>query len=258
MSRTSLAVLLTAAAFLTACRPANPSGPIDAATAACVPPGAVALAGFDLERLRASPLYPKLPRAIQSFVEPFRDARTLLAAYSGKEILLIARGSFTAPPAGATLLAPGLALAGPAESIAAAKARRVTGAPELLTYAQAAAAGNAIWIVTLGNVALPLTGNAANVNRLLRDMEFAALSVRLQPGIDFALNARGRSPEAARHFEETLRASLTMAAVGEAKNSQLTALLHSIQLHRDGREVRSQLSVDTNAAQHLIETLVPQ
>ncbi len=237
--------LTCALCLLASCHRAHSPGPVDPALASYIPAGTVALGGVNLEQLRASPLYPQLPRVVTALVEPYGGARMLLAAYSGKDLLLVSSGG---------------SLSGPPEAVRAAQAQHrtgSTGAPDLLAQAQTVAAGNQIWAVVRGDTALPLTGNAANVNRLLRNMEFAALTVGLHASADFAVIARGRTPEAARHFEETLRATLTMAAAGEARNANLAALLRSIQVRRDDRMVHATLSTGTEAARQLLETIAP-
>jgi hypothetical protein len=204
--------------------------------ASYVPPGAVVLAGIDLAGLRASPLYAKLPPAILGLTQPFQNAPSMLLASNGKDLLLVAGGKLTGPP----------------DFVQAAEAQHrsgVTGVPDLLNHAQSIAAGQHIWLVVRGGTVLPLTGNAANVNRLLRDMEFAALTLRADSAIDVALTARGRTPEAARHFENTLRATLTMAAAGETR---LAPTLRSIQLQREDRTVQAKVSLTPDAAQRLL------
>jgi hypothetical protein len=218
------------------------------------------LAGVNLEQLRASPLYPLLPRTVSALIEPYSGARSLLAAYSGKDILLVANGPFPEPPTGTTLIAPGVAVAGSPGSVRAAQAQYKTnaaGEPELVSQADAVAAGNQIWILARGDVPLPLTGNAANVNRLLRNMEFAAVTMAVHSAIEFTVTARGRTPDAARHFEETLRATLTMTAAAEAKNANLAALLRTIQVRRDDRMVHATLSTNTETARQLLELFAP-
>jgi hypothetical protein len=132
-----------------------------------------------------------------------------------------------------------------------------TGAPDLLAQAQTVAAGNQIWVVIRGDAALPLTGNAANVNRLLRNMEFAAIAVGVHTTIEFAVTARGRTPDAARRFEETLRATLTMTAAAEVRNANLAALLRTIQVRRDDRMVHATVSANLEAARQLLGMLAP-
>src|SRR5436190_2209191 len=115
-----------------------PRGPIAPELALCVPAGATALAGVDLDRLRASPLYRKLPVETAAFVEPLREANYLLLAVDSAGITAIARGTFREAPAGATVVAQGIAISGPAASIDGAKERlrtRRAAATSVLDYA---------------------------------------------------------------------------------------------------------------------------
>ena len=64
----------------------------------CLPPGAALIAGIDLTALRASPLYSKVPSAVSAFASQFNGVASALAAYDGKEILVVARGHFQSPP----------------------------------------------------------------------------------------------------------------------------------------------------------------
>src|ERR1035437_3881798 len=106
----------TAAAALIAlwvsCRTAGPRQAVDAALTACVPPDTLALAGVNLEQLRASAIYQKLPPGAAAFLGPLRNASYLLLAYNGKGVLAIARGAFREAPPGAVLLAKDLAVSG--------------------------------------------------------------------------------------------------------------------------------------------------
>src|ERR1035441_1618083 len=81
-----------ALAMLASCRTPGPPAAIDPALSARVPTATVALAGVDLDRLRASPLYAKLPPAALGFLAPFGHARYALIASTGVELLTIARG----------------------------------------------------------------------------------------------------------------------------------------------------------------------
>lgn len=237
--------LICALCLLASCHRALPPGPIDPAIASYVPAGSVALGGVNLQQLRASPLFENLPRGVKALAEPYGTAQSLLAAYFGSNLLLVTgEGSLTGSP----------------EAVRAAEAQHrtgTTGAPDLLAQAQTVAGGNQIWIIVRGGATFPLTGNAANVNRLLRDMDYAAITVGVHAAIEFAVTARGRTPDAARHFEETLRATLTMIAAGEARNAELAAMLRTIQVWRRERIVRATVSTDTGGARKLFELLAP-
>src|ERR1039457_4193817 len=106
------------------CRTAGPRQTVDAAWTACVPQDTLALAGVNLEQLRASALWQKLPPGAAAFLEPLRNASYLLLAYNGKDVLAIARGAFHEVPAGAVLLTKDLAVSGSPQAIRAATAQR--------------------------------------------------------------------------------------------------------------------------------------
>lgn len=236
---------------------AGPRPPIDPAMAACVPPGATLLAGIDLVRLRASALYSKLPHSATALVESLGEARSLLLASDGKNLLAIARGPFRQAPAGATLLGDGLAIEGTPEWAGAAAAQHRTGkpgAPDLVADA-AEAAANPIWIAALGGKPLPLSGNAANLNRLLRAADHAVIGVGLDQPVRIQATVVGRSADAARQVDETLRASITMTAAAESRHADVVALLRAIQLSRDDRTVRASLSATPEQVQQLLAAL---
>ena len=100
---------------------------IDAGLAACIPPDAKLIAGVDLDALRASPLYSKMPAAANAFAAQLGEVSSALVAYNGKELLVAIRGGFKAPPAGAATIAPGLAVVGSPEQFAAASAQYKSG-----------------------------------------------------------------------------------------------------------------------------------
>lgn len=225
--------------------------------ASCVPSTATLLAGIDLARLRSSPLYPKLPPSAIALIEPLGDAQYLMLASDGKNLLIIARGPFRQAPAGATLLAKGLAIAGTPDWLAAATAQHDSGKPgnaNLVSDGDAVAARNPIWAVALGGRPLPLTGNAANLNRLLRDSDHASLAMQLDSPIQLSATVVGRTAESARQVEETLRASITLAAAAEARQADVVSLLRSIRLSRDDRVVNATLSASPEAVEKLLTT----
>lgn len=237
------ALVLALASLGVSCR-SGPPPAIDPAAAAAIPPGAVILAGVDLGRLRASPMSRQLPPAAMAFLAPFRDADSLLAASNGSDYLVVSRGSFRQAPAGATLLAPGLAAAGsPAWLRAAAAQHRsgATGAPALLERAEPLAAASEIWIIAAGSATLPVSGNAGNLNRLLHTTQYATLSVQLTNGM--ALEAMGicATPDSARHLEETVRAFVTVGAAASAHQPAVAGLLKRIRISRDDRAVHLNL-----------------
>jgi hypothetical protein len=237
----------TVLAILVACRAPAPPAAIDPALSARVPPATIALAGIDLDRLQASPLYPKLPPAALAFLEPFRHAHHVLIASTGAELLTIARGVIP----GATQLAPDLALYGAPSLIAAATAAHAPAS--ILAPAESVAAAHPIWIAVRGGIALPLEGNWSNVNNLLRDTEYVTLTLRPDDPSQLELSAHCPTPNAALRFEESFRAIVSLAAATSERQPSTAGVLESIRINRDDRTVHVSLS----AALDALATLLP-
>jgi hypothetical protein len=236
----------------------GPPPAIDPAAAACVPPGAVILAGVNLDRLRASPLDRELPPAAAVFLEPLRNAASLLLASDGSDYLAVSRGPFLQAPAGATLLAPGLAAAGSPGWLRAATARRrsgATGATALLERAEPLAAASEIWVVASGKASFPVSGNGENLNRLLHATEYATLSVRLANGITLEATGVCADADAARHLEETVRAMVTLGAAASARQTAIASLLKRIRTSRDARAVHLNLLAQPADLEQLLKLL---
>jgi hypothetical protein len=236
----------TALAILAACRAPTPSAAIDPALSARVPAATVALAGIDLDRLRASPLYPKLPPAAQAFFEPFRHAHHVLIASAGAELLTIARGVVP----GATQLPPDLALNGAPNLMAAATAAHAPAS--ILAPAEAVAATQPIWIAARGGVPLPLADNWSNVNNLLRDTEYVTLTLRTDDPTQLDLSAHCPTPETALRFEQSFRAIVSLAAATSARQPSTAGVLQSIRINREDRVVRVSLSAPLDALARLL------
>src|ERR1019366_8045172 len=105
------------------------------------------------------------------------------------------------PPAPPDAIDP--ALSGAPDLIAAATAAHP--AAGILAQAESVAAASPVWIAVRGGVALPMEGNLANVNNLLRDIEYVTLAVQPGDPTQLALVARCPSPEAALRFEQSFR-----------------------------------------------------
>jgi hypothetical protein len=235
-----------ALAILAACRTAAPPAAIDPALSARVPTATVALAGVDLDRLRASPLYAKLPPGALAFLEPFGHARYVLIASTGVELLTIARGVVP----GATQIPPDLALSGAPGLIAAATAAHPPAG--ILASAESVAASRPIWIAVRGGVALPLEGNLANANNLLRDTEYVTLAGQPGDPTELELVARCPTPEAALRFEQSFRAVVSLAAATNARQPAIAGLLQSIRIAREERVVHVSLSAPLDALVKLV------
>ncbi len=185
-------------------------------------PGDTAAVGFaDLTRLRGTPLYASLP-----VPDALREASEVLAVYNGKDWAIAARGAWTQPPAGATAIAPHVAATG-APDLVREMAARPGGGQDLLAHAPSAAPA---WLVTRGSVSLPLTGNLANLNRLLRQAEYTAIAVRPAAQLELDATAFCATSERAQHLEENIRALASLARV-------------EISVTRDGNTVHARAAV---------------
>jgi hypothetical protein len=235
-----------ALAILTACRTAAPPAAIDPALSARVPAATEALAGVDLDRLRTSPLYAKLPPAARAFLEPFGHAHYVLIASTGVELLTIARGVVP----GATQIASDLALSGAGNLIAAATSAHPPAG--ILAPAESVAAARPVWIAVRGGVALPLEGNLANANNLLRGTEYVTLA--LQPGdpMQLQLVALCTTPETALRFERSFRALVSLAIASNARQPTIAGALESIRIAREERVVNVSLSAPLDALARLL------
>jgi hypothetical protein len=227
---------------------------IDDVMASCVPADAVVLGGIDCQRLRASPVYQKLPAAVTALLAPMGPANYLLLASNNRDFLEIGRGPFGAEPPGATLLAKDLAVAGSPDAVRAASVqyhRGVTGTA-LVGRAEGLAAGSEIWIVAFGTATLPLGGNWQNLNRLLHSTGFATLAVHLTDGIEAQITGVCGTAEGAERLEGETRALISVAAAMEAKQPAIAAELRSIQVSRDDRTVRVDLRADAAGMEQLL------
>lgn len=206
-----------------------------------IPAGAAIVAEANLNQLRGTPLWRAVP---QGLLEPFGQASRLLAAEERNEWLVLARGNLAQAPAGGRWLAPGLAAAGSERLVAEAAGRRgsIHQASPVVTFARAHAAGSALWIAARGGVDLPLSGNYANLNRLLRDVEYVCLSARLAGNCRLQLTAESGSEAGAERFEQTLRAMLSLAAMAEARHEELAGALNRAVVRRDGNRINAELS----------------
>ena len=239
-----------------ACRhPAAPEA-VDPAMASCVPQNAAMLAGIDLDRLRAAPLYSKLPIAGLLEAQPLAGASYALLVWSGQDLLVIARGAFRQAPAGSALLEPGLAVSGSPDSVRAATTQHRTGrtgAPDLMARAASIAPGNQIWAVARGGTGLPLSGNLSNLNRILRATDWTTLAARVDGGLELHGAATCATAEGAQQMEESVRGLISLAAVSLARQPEIAALLRSAQVSRENTDVRVSLSVPGAQAARLIE-----
>ncbi len=246
-------IIVSILPLMTACDSHRTPHAIADESAACVPSDTLVLAGLRLERIRGTPLYPALPATWRALLEPLRDATDLLVAYNGSDLLVIARGRFQSAPPGAVLVGSTLALAGSPAAIRAATLQHATGrtgASALIAKAESAA-GKPVWLVVEGRAPLPLNGNLANLNRLLKLVDYATLTADFDSRVDVRANGFCRNADDGRQLEEALRALVSLAAAG-TRDVDVAALLQSAQVTRDGSTVQLAVSAAAPAIEKLL------
>jgi hypothetical protein len=242
-----------------ACHRNHPAAAIDPALARCIPPGTYALAGVRFDAVRASPLFARL-RTVLPPAPLLDQSSSALLAWDGRDLLVAARGAFTQPPAGATLAAPGIAVAGPEPLVRAALAQYRSGSaatPALFDHADPLAAAWPIWAILPGGFHLPLSGNAANFTRLLRGTEFTTLGIRPSAGLEIRAAGVCRSPQDAARLEQTLRAILTLTRAGMRKTPATEQLFETLALATQNRTVTLSLAAPEPLANTMLDSLVP-
>jgi len=242
------------------CRQTAPPA-VDPGMSACIPGDTLALAAADLDQLRASPFLSGEGSAARGLVEQYGSASTLMVAWNGSDVLIVLRGLFKTPPAGGSMIAPGLAAAGSQKSISAAMAQYrtgQTGAAGLMDYGSGFGGRSAVWMAVRGGKPLPLSGNLANLNRLLADADYAGAALALGQTATLRLGARGRSADSAERVEEHLRGFLSLAGEAEIHRPELAGLLGNARIERSGREVTAELSAPVDTVARLLAQFVAQ
>jgi hypothetical protein len=241
-------------ALMIACKQ-TPLPTIDAGMASCIPSDTVALAGADLDRLRASPTSTSLGGSARDLLAQYSNASKLLIAWNGTSLLTIERGLFKMPPEGATTVDLGLAAAGSPSRVSSAVAQHragTTGAPGLIEFGSGIGARSAIWLALRGGRALPLAGNLGNLNVLLQDADFAGAALDLGEQATLRFGARGRSAESAAQLEERLRGFLSLGQEAEIHRPEIARLIAATRIVRTGREVTATLSASPDAIAKLV------
>ena len=247
-----IALIIALALGGVACRPQSPTA-VKAELAACIPPDTLILAGIHLDSLRASPSFQNVAAVWMPLPEPLRNASSLLVAYNGKEMLLIASGQFPTAQAVTVRLTPEIALAGAASAVGAATAQHAsgrTGVPSLVAKA-APVASQQIWAIVGGEAPLPVSGNRANFLRLLRLTDHVTLTVELNSRVAIEVAGFGRSEASAESLEGTLRGLVSLTA-GATPDRDLATVLSSVKIRREALTVRAELSTTPAALQTLL------
>ena len=122
----------------------------------------------------------------------------------------------------------------------------------MLGTVESVAAARPVWIAVRGGVALPLEGNLANVNNLLRGTEYVTLAVQPGDPTELELVARCSTTDAALRFEQSFRAMVSLAIATNTRQPAIKSLLQSIRIAREERVVRVSLSARLDALVKLV------
>lgn len=258
-------------------------GPIDPALAAFIPPDTMALAGVRMDQLRATPIYRmlaernRLPHFDQfrteSGFDPSKDVQEMLLAGDGKHVLAIASGAFPEKAPGSlkaseteviAFIGKTIALGGPAAAVRAAIDQSKSGsrgAPrDLMARAQALPADAQIWAVVAGwrgvdPDQLREMGNLGNLDRVMRLVEGASLTVDLRTGVHAAFTGDCHTEADAKNLADSLRGLSALARMGAPRvpgnQPDLLRALDGIQVKQEGRVVQVNVDIAEDLADKL-------
>jgi hypothetical protein len=283
--RTTIAAIACLA--LGGCRMVSPpQGPVDPGLAEFLPPATVALVGVQMDRLRQAPLYQKLAQQgslpmLDGFrtdtgIDPDRDVRQLLLASDGRRTLAMARGTFqTKPPdgwrasayrgytlwskdSGVTIAFPDrtTVLGGPGALVRAAIDNRKKGAPpDVMARVATISPDVESWAVVAAWSKVPpgtLTGNAANLDRVLRSVEGATLTVSFRTGVTAAATGDCRTPQEALELSENLRGLAGLLRLGVPRDRpEVARRFDGMRITQEDRRVKWSLEIPPDLADSL-------
>ncbi|HBY61782.1 MAG TPA: hypothetical protein DEH78_18330 [Solibacterales bacterium] len=289
-----LVVLACLIAF--GCARRDPTGGfVDPALAVLVPADTVMLAGVKVESIRETALYRKYLEGskllrIDEFsartgFEPRKDLWNILVASDGKSALVMARGRFsemgrepkTLPNVKRTsykgysllgddqtavlFLNASTALAGPIPALHRAIDQKDTsrGIPApLLEQVKTLPSYAQVWMVALGGrFVLPdLQGNAANLGKILTEMQSATLAIDLRNGLNLEAQANYKEERLALQTRDALRALLGIARLTtpSAEIDVLKAYDH-MQVNQAGPAVKFGAQLAPGLVEKLIDRL---
>lgn len=228
-------LLVVFAIAMLSCRTEGPAPHfLDAELIAHIPPGTIVLAGIDLDKLRTTSLAPLLPPITAK-------ASYALGTYNGRDSLVLLHGHFREAPPGTTLISNTLAVFGKSAGGAEEAPTR------LLDVAERVAPTGPVWLVSRGGVTLPLAGNAANINQVLRLADFVTAVAHVGPSIQIDAVAECANTANSTHLEENLRAIRTFL---EAANQR--SPLKSLEIRRDETTVHATFTTTPDLLQKLL------
>jgi len=267
-------------------------GPLDPALTAFIPPDTVVLSGVHMDQIRAAPLYRKLaaqnrlPRfdefPAEAGFDPQRDVNEVMLASDGNRVLAAARGDFKGKRPRALQPTPyksyqlfikddrtaiaylddHTVLGGSHVAVRAAidqwSTHSGSGPADLLARVRALPADAQIWAVALGwkgasAATLRQMGNAANLDRLLRSVEAASLTVDFRAGVHAAATGNCRTDAEAKTLSDQLRGFAGLARLSVPKNRpELLRVFDGIRVAQEGQLVKLNIDVPEDLAEQLV------
>jgi len=265
---------------------------IDSRLAAMVPADTIGLVGIHMDELRVTPLYQKMVSlqrltqfdelAAQTGFDPRTDVRELLIVSNGKDnALILARGTFhlravqgakksvyqgytlyMREEGGVGIIDESTAVAGKPASVRAAldqwKSGKSGADPDLLTRARAIGAENQMWSVSKGfggilDRAMPDSGNAANVTKLLGALENVTAAVDVRTGVKGFATGVCRNDQDAKNLGDAARGMVGLGRLSVPDNQpQMLRMWDGIKVDQQQRIVK----INVNVPQELVEKLV--
>ncbi len=253
----------------------------------------VALLGVRMDQIRATSLYrvlaarQRVPRfgdfPAEAGFDPATDVSELLLASDGNRVLAVARGEFKGKKPSGLASAPykdytiftrddrdALAfvdertvIGGPVAGVRAAIDQMKAGGrgapPDLVARAQALPGDAQIWAAVVGWKGLDAgtlrgMGNAANLDRVLRSVEGASLTVDLRTGVHAAATGDCRTEADAQSLSESLRGLAGIARLGVPRNRpELLRVFDGIRVKQEGSAVKVNIDIPEDAAEQLLK-----
>jgi hypothetical protein len=284
---------------LPGCRPGQTGQVrIDPALATLVPHDTVTLAGIRMEALRDTPLYRKwvaerpLP-AVDRFAEETgldlrKDLWEALIASDGKDVVVMARGKFSAtgeepridrpgvqrmPYKGYTLIGTdegavvflnqSTAAAGRPAVLRTLIDRRDASQrgvpPALMELVREIPAHNQVWVASLGGFgqireAVPPEGALASIGKIFSLIEQFRAAADLRNGLDATASARCRNEQDAKTLHDALRGLVGLGRLSTPDNRpELLRVYDAMQVEQDQRAVRFRAEVPLDVIDTLMQ-----
>lgn len=282
--------LALAAASLVSCGGGSTGYPVDRDLASAIPADTVTLAGGRVDLIQKSPVYSKLPAvtgglATQFGLAPRKDIKEFVAAYNGRDGLILLNGSFrsadvltklasqpgaeraeykgkpmvTRGQAGVAALSGTILAAAPVARLHESIDRLAQSAKldeRWATSLRSLPAQTQLWLLSAGVSSLPLPGgNLGNVEKMLSSVDSLAAWADFSKSIHVAATALTRDAEAAKQLHTQLRGFIGIGRLSTPDNKpELLKFYDAIQVKQDDKKVE----VDIDMPEATLDILLKQ